>query len=202
MIKRFKSFNEESELALAVNNMIEYQQFCDMDFDTLNENMLTEFKMPDIGGALKKAGLHVQKGRGLIQMVASVGIHFAKVLHAAIKASGGDKAAEKNLKELLAKKISKEQIIDFLLKLDQVTAHAVTGPIHFIEAITGWHLWAAVHKVRDSGKNLIQKGKDIINKLHDVAKELEGSGKKYIQKVTAGVEKFFLPQVDTKVIKA
>jgi len=202
MIKGFKTFNEESELAIEVSNIIEYYEFSNMDFNTLNESVLLEFKMPDISGALAKAGIHAKKGRGLIQMIASSGIHFAKIFHAAIKATGGDQEAKVNLKELLSKKISKEDIIDFLLKLDQATMHLITGPIHMIEALTGWHIWAAVHKVRNTAKDIVQKGKDIINKLKDVATDLEGSGKKYIEKVSKSVEKFFLPQIDTKVIKA
>lgn len=201
MIKGFKTFNQDSELAISVNNMIEYQQFVDMDFNTLNEDMLSEFKMPDISGALSKAGLHVKKGRGLLQIIASSGIHLAKIFHAAIKASGGDADAKVNLKELLSKKIKKEDVIDFLLKLDQLTLHVITGPIHAIEAVTGWHIAAAIHKVRNTANDVVQKGKEIIAKLKDIAKDLEGSGKKYIEKVSSSVEKFFLPQIDTKSVK-
>lgn len=202
MIKGFKTFNEETELAKSVNNLIELQYFSDMDFSTLNESILTEFKMPDIGSALKKAGLHVKKGRGLIQIIASSGIHLAKIFHASIKAAGGNKEAEKELKELLSKKISKEDIIDFLLKLDQATLHVITGPIHTIEAITGWHIWAAVKKVSNVGKDLVQKGIDIINKLEDVVNDLEGSGKKYIIKTIKSIETLFLPTIDSKYIKS
>lgn len=202
MVKSFKQFNEIEELSVSIHNLIELQYFTDMDINLLTEETLTEFKMPDIMGAISKAGLHVKKGRGLIQMIASVGTHFAKILYHAIKASGGDEGSNSILKELLGKKIKKEDFIDFLLKLDQVTLHAITGPIHAIEAITGWHLWAAVGHVRDVAKNLQQKSTDIINKLKDISADLQGSGKKYIQKVAASVEKFFLPTIDTKSIKA
>ena len=202
MVKGFKEYNKESELSVEIANVIEFFEFSNMEFGSLNESELNEFKMPDIDGALKKAGLHVKKGRGLIQMIASSGLHFARVFHAAIRAAGGDKGAEKTLRELLSKKISKEDVIDFLLKLDQATLHIVTGPIHFIEAVTGWHIWAAVHKVRDVSKDILQKGKDIISKLKDISQDLEGSGKKYIEKVSKSVEKFFLPKIDPQMVKA
>ena len=52
------------------------------------------------------------------------------------------------------KGLKKEDVLDFLLNLDMATLHIVSGPIHTIDAITGWHLWANVKDKAKGAKNI------------------------------------------------
>ncbi len=112
---------------------------------------------------LSKLGLHVKKGKGLIQYFAQFGAGMAKLFKAAIKK---DKA---EVKRIMANEISKEDLLDFVLKLDQASMHILTGPLHFIEAITGIHIAANLGHVADSVKTVVKDAYDkIVLHMKDV----------------------------------
>ena len=54
------------------------------------------------------------------------------------------------------------------------TAHIVSGPIHLIDAWTGWHLWANVKNKAQSAKKVvvdaIKKLKEFISNVYDKTK--------------------------------
>jgi len=129
----------ESELALMIYSMENY--------NTINEDLLTEMNINDF---LSKFGLKFHKeGPGLIDYVTDFIKGTGKIFVAAVK---GDKEEVKRI----ASKVTKEYIMDFLLKLDAATLHVVTGPIHIVDAITGWDLWADLEKVSKRSKNIVQ----------------------------------------------
>jgi len=112
---------------------------------------------------LSKLGLHTKKRKGLIQYFAQFGTGMAKLFKAAIKK---DKA---EVKKIMSTEISKEDLIDFILKLDQASLHVLTGPIHTISAITGIHIEANLDKVSDSVKNIVKDAYDkIVMHMKDV----------------------------------
>jgi len=190
-MKSFKDFGNHQEFSLELNNIIELMEFEKMGVDTLTEETLDEFKMPDITGALKTAGFHVKKGRGLMQIIAASGTHMAKILYHAVKAAKGDEASVAELKKLLAKKITKEDIIDVLLKIDQLTLHALTGPIHAIEAITGWHIAAAIKNVRKVSDDIKQKVVNVIDTLKTLAKKVDKAIAAKVTSLTTDISNTF-----------
>jgi hypothetical protein len=101
--------------------------------ENLNEN-LTEAKAQQ---ALDKLGLTVTKTKGIVDYVRSFVKGSGRIIIAAVK---GDKQKVREI----ASTLKKEDVMDFILKLDMATMHLVSGPIHFIDAITGWDLWANV----------------------------------------------------------
>lgn len=144
----------------------------EMTLEEANElfegDVLVESKLHNI---LSKAGLHLGKSKGLIQYVLSFGKGIGQLVVAAIR---GDKEKIKSLMD----SVTKEDVIDFLLKLDQATLHLVTGPIHLIDSITGWHLWAAVKSTAEKAGDVIVKIKQAIDivkqgitKAFDIAKQ-------------------------------
>jgi hypothetical protein len=137
---------------------------------------------------MKKAGLVSHKGSdGLIQMVAKSGAHIGKILFYAVKATKDEKSKAK-LKELLKKKGSKEQLIDFLIKLDTVSLHLVSGPIHSIDALTGWHIGANLHdKVIDGAT----KVKDALGHLETARKKLTGDVSKKLANIIDNLKSIF-----------
>lgn len=149
-------FNEQENLEESIKQILAIQdtsygdlnEMIDFSGDTLNEGKINDL--------LKKSGLHIGKNKGLISYMRDIGAGVAKIIFAAIK---GDKEAIKDV----MKTVSKEAVLDFILKLDMATLHIITTPIHTIDAITGWHLWANVKKAAEGAKTIIVKIKDAIN---------------------------------------
>ena len=89
--------------------ILEIALFMSMKPDQLNENTGK--------GALrmaKRAGLKITNGRGLVSILSKAGKYMAEVMYYAFKAHGGDKEARNQLKELMKKRVSKEEFVDFL----------------------------------------------------------------------------------------
>ena len=131
---------------------------------------------------LQKAGVKVHTRKGLIQYLISAGKGLGKLFLAALK---GDKEEVKKI----AKSVKKEDVIDFLLKLDTVTYHLLTGPIHMIDAVTGWHIWAAIEdKIKNSTfldklKQALQKAKELVKTAFSKEKAKEKAILDYIKRI-------------------
>jgi ribosome-associated translation inhibitor RaiA len=82
---------------------------------------------------LKKVGLKLHKHTGLVDYVMKFLKGSGKLFYYLMKGDH-DKAKE------LLRGIKKEDVLDFLFKLDLGTLHLFTGPIHMIDAWTGWDL--------------------------------------------------------------
>jgi len=157
---KFKEFLEEEQTNSTIQALLEMSILMDLS-DSLNESELYESAADKAHGMLSVMGLHAHKGKGLIDYFKAGAIGMGSLMIAAAK---GD---SEKIKEI-AKSIKKTDVVDFLLKMDQATLHAVTGPIHMIDAITGWHIGAAVanhvEKVSDFIVGTITKTKEYINK--------------------------------------
>lgn len=192
---------------LEVNNAIlEYYAFCEAvnsnEIDVLEEGIGDQIgsllskgkiKAKDISSGL---GIKASKshGRGLIQYLIAAGTNVTKLMIAAYKAhkQGTPEAKEALKGAIKALKIEKHELIDFLLRLDQATLHLVTGPLHLIDALTGWHIWADIkhhaeetgHKIKVAFNNMINsvtelpgKVKELaISKLQDIKTTLNSEG--------------------------
>ena len=163
---------------LAENNQILNESY---DMENLTESQKEQI-FEGIKDWFEKVGLSIEKGTGIIDYVGQFTSGAGKLILAAIK---GDKEKVKEI----AKGLKKEKVIDFLLKLDILTLHLVTGPIHTIDAVTGWELMANLEKFSDEAADQIKifykhftkvksaitnlfKGKDQA-KMLGIAKKLE-----------------------------
>ena len=134
--------------------------------------------------ALNKAGLKLGGNeRGLLQTLSKVSSHISKVVYYAIKAKGGDRAARDEVKELLKKKVSKEELIDFFFKLDVLTLSILTGPINIIDALMGWNIVAIL---KSKGKTSDNRIKDAIS---DLSRSIETLPDKLKRKVLNNIAK-------------
>ena len=158
--------------------LLEIAYFMSLTPDRLNEGV-----GDGIMRIAKQAGLHIGSGRGLIQILAGVGSHISKIIYYAIKANTGDMVAREELKTLLKKRASKEELVDFFLRLDTLTLHALTGPIHIIDAVAGWHIGA---NLKDMGKNNDQRIKDA---LHGLGNSIGDLPDKLKRKIISNIEK-------------
>ena len=159
----------ERDLALIVYSMDYY--------NSLNENLLTEGSINDY---LAKLGLTFHKaGPGVIDYIIDFAKGTGRIFMAAMN---GDKEEMKKI----ASTLTKEEVIDFLLKLDAATLHIVTGPIHTIDALTGWDLWANVKAVSKRAKSVLEDIWAAIAHLKSkVTQNFKGSGhdKKIISRI-------------------
>jgi len=126
-----------------------------------NESMINESE-EDLQEGIKEwlgaVGLKVHKGDGVIDYLKQFSQGAGKLILAAIK---GDSEEVKKI----ANSLDKAKVIDFLLKLDMMSMHIVTGPIHFIDALTGWDLAANLKHAVKQVPNLL---KDIWTSLNNI----------------------------------
>ena len=162
--------------------LLELAIFMSLNPHQLNEadgDWRTKFKQ-----ATQKAGLKLGGNeRGLLATLSKVSKHISKVIYYAIKAKGGDRPSRDELKKLLKRKATKEELIDFFFKLDTLTLSLLTGPINIIDALTGWNI---VSSLKDKGKTPNKRIKDAITAL---TKSIEGLSPKIKKRVSNNLDK-------------
>ena len=132
------------------------QVFSDL-YMLCDENYLTEANW------LSKLGLHAKKGKGLLQYFAQFGSGLVKLIKAAVKRD------TKTIKELMNTEIKKEEVIEFVMLLDEATLHILSTPLHFISATTGWHIGADMNKATETTINLVKNAyQNIKDNLQDL----------------------------------
>jgi len=137
---------------------------------------------------VKKAGLHIETKKGLLQYLAAATTGVAKLLYYTVDYyyNKNDKSKEKMIE--LAKSVKKEDIIDFLLKLDTLTLHLISGPIHQLDALTGTHIWA---NIKNKTKNVTDIAKEAIKKVEDLKDHLDGRLRQQLQKYANALRRIF-----------
>lgn len=148
---------------------------------------------------MKAAGIHAGKsGDGLIQIALKSGKTMAEFIWHGLKAAGGNEESKVRVKEIANTEITKEQFLDFLYKLDMATMHLVTGPLHMIDALTGWHIAAHIKK---SGDDMLAKAKTAIQNLVDAAKGTTDEVKKKLKSLMHGIARLFGLDAEQNLIK-
>jgi len=179
--------------------LIEGMAFIEACYDnTLNEGVVDSTKsfMNKIGEIIdkkvnpvaKKAGLHIETKKGLLQYLAAATTSVAKLLYYAVDYYYNKNKDSKEKMIELAKSVKKEDIIDFLLKLDTLTLHLISGPIHQLDALTGTHIWA---NIKSKAKNVTDVAKDAIKKVEDLKDHLEGQLRQQLQKYANALRRIF-----------
>lgn len=181
---KFQNYLNE-ELNNDVISLIEISSFIE-EYPEMNE------AMSEWGGKLKSAlskmGLHATKNKGLIQMIGKASANVSKLLwHAFMATITGKQEHKDKVTEIANKKVTKEDLIDFLIRVDLVTLHVITGPIHIIDALTGWHIGPKLLKGVD---DFVERGKRAIEHLtfiRDKSKErsLKNKLSHYIKSIKA-----------------
>jgi hypothetical protein len=192
MIK-FKEFNESlknKDLTEEIQDKIVLLMYMSENEDMINESYdlenLTEAQeemiVEGINNWLEKVGMKLHKGDGILDYLLQFGKGIGKLIMAGIKRD------EKRVKEI-ASEFTKEKVIDFLLKLDMATMHIVTGPIHFIDAITGWDLMSNLkHAAEDAKDKLKSFYKAMKNVKDSIASVLGGHRQKNMMRVATNLE--------------
>lgn len=170
METKYKTFLTESKLGLTTQEKIisllvlmEHLDTLDLMSESIDEQLVTIAE--GINDHLNKVGFKLHKSKGILDYIKSFVGGVGKVMFHIIKGDL-DKAKE------IIKELTKEDILDFLYKLDLGTLHLFTGPIHMIDAWTGWDLAVNLKSHIEKGEGItdiikkeLQKVKEYINKL-------------------------------------
>jgi len=144
MIQRFKQFNKDSDIAVAFNNLVELDKFSNKDYESICSSDLD----------ISESNSHIRKGYSFNDIMNSTDKKLVKIFHAAINES------HDTLNTLLMKSIKEEEIINFLLKLDNITISKLNESIKLIEDITKLNISESISKVRDMETNEV-----VLNKV-------------------------------------
>lgn len=127
-----------------------------LESQTLNEATDKRTLLKQADEMLKRVGFTTRQETGILQYLAGAGVGVAEMLVAALK---GDKEGIKQV----ASGVTKEKLLDFFLKLDVLTLHLLSSPIHIIDAITGWDLHSNLRNTATKGvKAVVQTFSDAI----------------------------------------
>jgi len=186
-MSRFKQYITEEEQDVV--SLIEYMVFMN-EFNTMDEGIgdaLANMK-GKVSGVLKKAGIHVTQSDGLIQQLlkASKGVNQL-MYYSFLAYYNNDNKSKVKVKEIM-KSLKKENILDFLLRLDAMTMHLITGPIHMIDALTGTHIWA---DIKGKVEPTQIRAKKAVETLEDLKNFVDGKLKNQVQKYANALRRVF-----------
>ena len=154
---RFKEFLLEEQMKNETSDRLQVLLYMMENVDTINEST-DEQILENVNKHVNKIGLKLHKSKSLIDYIKSFTTGAGKLFLYMIK---GD---TKKAKELL-KSIKKEDVLDFIIKLDLGTLHIITGPLHTIDAWTGWDLAANVQAKMEKGSDLLNDIKHGIDEI-------------------------------------
>ena len=187
---KFKQYIEDKKITEDMQDKIMLLMYLSENEDNLNEsydfNTLTEAQelelVEGVDDWLGKIGMKLHKGDGLIDYLVGFTKGAGQLIMAAIKKD------EKKVKEI-ASRMNKAKVIDFLLKLDMATMHVVTGPIHFIDAVTGWDMMADLKHTAEGAKDKLKAFYNAMKKVKDsITVVLSGDKKQKMLKAASRIE--------------
>ena len=170
---------KENLLQMTAINMYSYDELDEMINNSNTDGILDEGKIRDFF----KKKLPVAHEKGLFHYFKGMSTGVARLIMAGVK---GDKEKMK----AIIKTVKREDVVDFLFKLDSITFGVITHVIERIDAITGWDLEHEIQKIikntkviakntakaldtiKNSIKSLVKNDKDIKLAL-DSVKSLE-----------------------------
>lgn len=132
MIQRFKKYNKEAEIETTANNLSELKEFSNIEYTSIGAKGLD----------INESCVFMKKGHSLNEILNASGKSLVKIMHSAINESND------NINQILTRKINEEDIIDFLLKLDNTIIKELYNPIKLIEELSGWNIHESISKVR------------------------------------------------------
>lgn len=182
----FKKFlNEEqiNEQEIQIQTLL----FLVENVDTLNESTEDQL-LEGLNDKLGKLGLKLHKSKGVLDYIKSFTTGIGKLFLYMIK---GDQEKAK----ALLQSIKKEDILDFLFKLDLGTLHLFTGPLHMIDAWTGWDLSVKMKDHVEKGEGIIAIVKQALQKVRDGIYNLFQTDKQKTDKLLS-----YINNIDNEII--
>jgi hypothetical protein len=174
---KLKNFIEQKEqLTEDITDLLNVLIFLD---DSLEESISS--KIEDF---LSSIGFRLKKNTGLIQMLYKAGKDIYNIVVTAIKAVNGGEREKTLLKITIKKsKISKEQFVDFVLKLDDVTLGILRQPLVMIEALTGWQITPNIENLKKVKERILNAVVEVELLLTKLSTKVSNKTKIYLDKI-------------------
>ncbi len=145
-------------------NLLYLIEFINTDEEQLNEGM------SDILGKVKnllpKMGITMGFKDGLIHQLSRSSLYVSKFIWNMLKYhTTGNKESKEILLELSKTKVSREQVMDFLFRLDILTLSMFTAPLKMLDALLGWNIHPTVMRKTD---DVVERSRKAIEYLRDL----------------------------------
>lgn len=137
-------------------------------------------------GIAKSADIEVEKG--LLSYMKDVGVGGSQMLYHAFNAFYNKNEESKTKIKELSQGVKKEHLIDVLMKLDVLTLHLITGPLHMIEAVTGWNI---LSHIKAKVEPVEKQAKQAIHSLENLGKSLDSKLKAQVQTYANAIRRVF-----------
>ena len=160
--------------------------------DAGNEVVLSEEKAENIkalaGNVSKKLGFASSGRKNLISLLSSISKNAALAVVYAIQAQAGREGAREKLESVLKTSNIKAELVDLVIRADVLTLHLISGPIHIIDAITGFEI---AEKIREKAEIGSEKLKDAVELIQRSSKKLPVPKTRRLQKSIKTIKRVF-----------
>jgi hypothetical protein len=199
-MKSFKDYNKVDDTTSRqqdIQNVLEYLMILDAGEDDI---LLSENKLEGIRSTFtslaKKMGISGESKKTLLGLLSTIGKKAALTLVYAIQASAGSESAKEKLKEIVKDRQIYSELSDLVIRLDVLTLHMISGPIHMIDALTGWDI---ADKIREQALGVTNKINTAIDTISSSAqKHLNTDKSKRVQKKINQIKNLFIPKQKTR----
>lgn len=165
---KFKSYYDDRwQIENDIITLLEVSML--LDEPELNENKIIN----TITSFMKKMGLSVHHREGLFHHLKRASKSVNKLIMLAFK--NDKEGMKKHIQEM---SISKSDILDVLLKLDVLTLHVISYPLHIIDAVTGWEIMPAI---KSSTLPVVDRAKKAIKEMEYILTTVTGEVKKVLK---------------------
>ena len=130
----------------------------------------------------------IDKEKGLVGYMKDLGLGGSQLMYHAFNAYYNKNAESKAMVKELSHSVKKEHVVDILLKLDVLSLHLVTGPLHIIEAVTGW---GVMHHIKSKLEPVDKKVTSAIQSLESLKDALSGEIKVQMLRYTNALRRVF-----------
>ena len=155
----------------AIASLLEFIVFME-DGESL---ILSETKGENVKAGLTKVvgklGISAHGRKNLLKLITSVGKNTGLALVYAVRSHMGQEGSKEKLENILKTANIKSELMDLMLRLDTLTLHLLTGPLHIIDAITGWHLGADMQQKAKTPNTHVKSALDTIAKAANAIKD-------------------------------
>ena len=161
----------KTEQKEAVASLLEFIVFMEEGEDLILSEARGESVKAGLGKIAGKLGVSAHGRKNLLKLIASVGKNTGLALVYAVRSHMKHPGAKEKLEGILKTANIKSELTDLILRLDALTLHLLTGPIHIIDAITGWHLGADIQDKTKTPNTHIKTALDTIVKAATAVKD-------------------------------
>lgn len=133
-----------------------------------SELVLSEARADDlktlVANVTQKLGFASSGRKNLLSLLTSISKNAALAVIYAIQTQANREGAKEKLQNILKTSNVKAELVDLVIRADVLTLHLISGPIHIIDAITGYEIAEKIRNKAQIGAGRIKTAVDLIQK--------------------------------------